>query len=171
MLITLLRNADRVKIACMAQLLNTLAPISTVTGGGIWKQSIYFPFMHTACYGKGTVLNLQVHSPQYTNPVFDAVPMLDAVAVLNEEDEELTIFAVNRSQEEHLSLEGDIRGLAEYKVIEHIVLENSDPLARNTIDHPGNVQPHSKSKAEFAKGRLLANLPPLSWNVIRLRKK
>jgi alpha-N-arabinofuranosidase len=166
-----LRNADRVKIACMAQLLNTIAPISTVTGGGIWRQSIYFPFMHAACYGKGTVLNLQIHSPVYNNPVFDAVPLLDAVAVLNEEGEELTIFAVNRSQEEPLALEGDIRGLADYKVKEHIVLENSDHSARNTVEHPSTVQPHSKGKGEFSKGRLWASLPPLSWNVIRLGKK
>jgi alpha-N-arabinofuranosidase len=170
MLITLLRNANRVKIACLAQLVNTIAPISTVTGGGIWRQTIYYPFMHVANFARGTVLNLQIRSPQYSNPLYDAVPLLDGVAVLNEEDEQLTIFAVNRSQEEPLTLEGDLRGVGDYKLVEHIMLENPDPLARNTLDQPNNVIPHSGGGAEFSKGWLSAVLPAVSWNVIRLSK-
>jgi len=170
MLITLLRNADRVKIACLAQLVNTIAPISTVTGGGAWRQATYYPFMHVAAYARGTVLNLQTHSATYSNLLYDTVPLLDTVAVLNEEDEELTIFAVNRSQGEPLSLTGDLRGIGDYQLIEHIVLENPDPLARNTLEFPDRVVPHSKGGAEFSGGRLSAILPALSWNVIRLGK-
>jgi alpha-N-arabinofuranosidase len=170
MLITLLRNADRVKIACLAQLVNTIAPISTVTGGGAWRQATFYPFMHVASFAKGTVLNLQTSSGAYSNPTYDTVSLLDAVAVLNEQDEELTIFAVNRSQEEPLSLVGDLRGIGEYQMLEHIVLENPDPLARNTLDYPNRVGPHSKGRAEFTKGQLSATLPALSWNVIRLGK-
>lgn len=171
MLITLLRNADRVKIACLAQLVNTIAPISTVTGGGVWRQSTYYPFMHVANYARGIVLNLQINSAKYSNPVYDAVPLLDAVAVLNEENEELTIFAVNRSQDGALSLEGDLRGVGDYKLIEHIVLENPDSSARNTIASPDNVVPHSRVQGDFANGQLSVILPRLSWNVIRLAKK
>ncbi len=171
MLITLLRNADRVKIACLAQLVNTIAPISTVTGGGVWRQSTYYPFMHVANYARGIVLNLQINSAKYSNPAYDAVPLLDAVAVLNEENEELTIFAVNRSQDGALSLEGDLRGVGDYKLIEHIVLENPDPSARNTIASPDNVVPHSQVQGDFANGQLSVMLPQLSWNVIRLAKK
>ncbi len=170
MLITLLRNADRVKIACLAQLVNTIAPISTVTGGGSWRQATFYPFLHVASFARGTVLNLQTHSEAYTNPLYDTVPLLDAVAVLNEQDAELTIFAVNRSQEEPLSLAGDLRGVGDYQLIEHIVLEDSNSLARNTLDYPDRVVPHSKGGAEFSKGQLTAILPALSWNVIRLGK-
>jgi alpha-N-arabinofuranosidase len=168
MLITLLRNADRVKIACLAQLVNTIAPISTVTGGGLWRQTTFYPFMHVANYARGTVLNLKIHSPAYSNPTYDTVPLLDAVAVLNEEAQELTIFAVNRSQDEPLALEGDLRGVGNYQLIEHIVLENPDFLARNTFEQPNLVVPHHKGRPEFSKGQLSAVLPPLSWNVIRL---
>jgi alpha-N-arabinofuranosidase len=171
MLITLLRNADRVKIACLAQLVNTIAPISTVNGGGVWRQTTFYPFMHVANFAKGTVLNLQIQSAQYSNPVYDAVPLLDAVAVLNEEGAELTIFAVNRSQDGPLALEGDLRGVGDYKLIEHIVLENPDPSARNTIASPNNVVPRSQVQGDFANGQLSVSLPRLSWNVIRLAKK
>lgn len=170
MLITLLRHADRVKIACMAQLVNTIAPISTITGGGAWRQTIYYPLLHASRYGRGTVLNLQVRSPMYSNKEFDSVPLLDAVAVLNQEREEMTVFAVNRGQSAALPLEGDLRGVAGYRVVEHLVLEHADPLAVNTVEQPDEVVPHTRGGAELADGRLTAMLPPLSWNVIRLAK-
>jgi alpha-N-arabinofuranosidase len=149
MLITLLRHADRIKIACIAQLVNTIAPISAVPGA---------------------VLDLQVHSPTYPNATFDAVPLLDAVAVLDEEREELAVFAVNRGQEGPLALEGDMRGVAGYHVVKHLVLEHADPLAQNTIEQPDTVVPHARGDAQLADGRLTATLPRLSWNVIRLAR-
>jgi len=170
MLITLLRHASRVKIACMAQLVNVIAPICTVTGGGAWRQTTYYPFMQAAHYGRGTVLDLQVSSPTYPNATFDAVPLLDAVAVLNEEREELTLFAVNRGQDGPLPLQGDMRGVAGYNVIEHMVLEHSDPLARNTVERPQTVVPHACEGTKLVDGVLTASLPKLSWNVIRLGK-
>ena len=170
MLITLLRHADRVKIGCIAQLINTIAPISTVTGGPVWRQTTYYPYLHASRFGRGTVLNLQVRSPQYSNPTYDSVPLLDAVAVLDEEHEEMTIFAVNRSQDEALPLEGDLRGVAGYGVVEHIVLEHPDRLAVNTAEQPDAVTPHARGDAQLADGRLSASLPRLSWNVIRLSR-
>jgi alpha-N-arabinofuranosidase len=168
MLITLLRNADRVKIACLAQLVNTIAPIKTVTGGPAWREATYYPFLHASCYGRGTVLNLQVRSPAYANPTFDMVPLLEAVAVLNEEREEMTVFAVNRGQKGALPLHGDMRGIGSYRVVEHLVLEHADPLAKNTAERPNEVVPHAGGDAQLRDGRLTAMLSPLSWNVIRL---
>lgn len=171
MLITLLRHADRVKIACIAQLVNTIAPISTITGGGVWRQTTYYPFLHASRYGRGTVLNLQVSSPQYANSTFDAVPLLEAIATFNEESEELTIFAVNRGQEGPLPLEGDLRSLVGYEVLEHLVLEHEDTRARNTLEQPHEVVPHSGGDATVQDGKLTALLPKLSWNVIRLKQQ
>ncbi len=171
MLITLLRHANRIKIGCIAQLVNAIAPISTVTGGAAWRQTTYYPFLHASCYGRGTVLDLQVRSPNYSNAEFDSVPLLDAVAVLDEEREEMTVFAVNRDQGGPLPLEGDMRGVDGYEVVEHIILEHADPLARNTADEPDSVVPHSGGDARLQDGVLTATLPKLSWNVIRLARR
>jgi len=170
MLITLLRHADRVKIACMAQLVNTIAPIRTVAGGGAVRETIFYPLLHTSRLGRGTVLDLQVRSPHYENEEFDTVPMLDAAATLNEASEEVTIFAVNRSQHGPLPLEGDLRGVSGYGVVEHLVMEHDDPRAVNTAETPGTVVPHNRGDASLADGRLTATLPKLSWNVIRLSR-
>ena len=109
MLITLLKHADRVKIACLAQLVNVIAPIMTRTGGGAWRQTIYYPFLHASKYGRGYVLNVVSQSPVYETSDFSDVPVLESTAVVNEENDELTIFAVNRDQEDVLELECDLR--------------------------------------------------------------
>lgn len=170
MLITLLNHADRVKIACLAQLVNVIAPIMTRNMGPAWAQTIYYPFMHASVYGRGTVLRPVLDCPVYDSKEFSAVPLVEAAIVMCEEAEELTVFAVNRDLHETVLLEGDLRQLRDYRVIEHIVLTHEDAKAVNTEENPHHVVPHSLGKAEAADGRLVAPLPKLSWNVIRLRK-
>src|SRR5437764_13915235 len=47
-LISLLNHADRVTVACQAQLANVIGPIRTVGGGPAWRQPIFYPFAHTS---------------------------------------------------------------------------------------------------------------------------
>ena len=56
LLITLMRHADRVKIAALAQLVNVIAPIMTEADGSAWVQPTYYPFLHASTYGRGTAL-------------------------------------------------------------------------------------------------------------------
>jgi alpha-N-arabinofuranosidase len=170
-LISLLKHADRVKIACLAQLVNAIAPITTVTGGPVWRQTTYYPFLHASRYGQGGVLDVQVSSPSYDNPTFDAVPLLEAVATLDDVRETMTIFAVNRAQDAPLSLEGDLRCLEGYRVVEHLVLEHHDPKATNSVDAPDTITPHGNGDASLDGGALTGALPQLSWNVIRLARE
>ena len=168
MLISLLKHADRVKIGCLAQLVNVIAPIMTETGGGAWRQTIFYPFMHASRYGRGVTLRIQISSPRYTDKEFGDVPFLEAVATRNEADGTVTLFAVNRSQDEALPLEADLRGFGTLRIVEHIILENDDLKAVNTIDNPDRIAPHGGGDAQISEGRLSGRLPKLSWNVIRL---
>lgn len=171
MLITLLKNADRVRIACIAQLVNVIAPIMTEPNGSIWRQTTYYPLLHASKYGRGAALDLQITSPAYATEGFDHVPLTDAVATIDDDAETATIFAVNRSQSEALELSGDLRSLPGYRVIEHLVLEHENPKAANTRDQPNTVVPHNRGVSALDGGRLSATLPQLSWNVIRLAKE
>ncbi|OAB43323.1 alpha-N-arabinofuranosidase [Paenibacillus antarcticus] len=170
MLITLLNNADRVKIACLAQLVNVIAPIMTVSEGPAWRQSIFYPYMHASLYGRGTVLHPIVSSPLYDSKDYTDVPLLDSSVVYNEENEELVIFAVNKSLEDTLLLECDVRGFEGYRVIQHTVLENVDVKAVNTVERQDTVTPHDQGDAKTDAGRLTVSLSKLSWNVIRLQR-
>ena len=167
-LITLLRHADRVKIACLAQLVNTIAPIMTENGGPAWKQTIYYPFLHASVFGRGEVLETLVRSPCYDNKAYGSVPFLESVATFDRERGELTVFAVNRSREEKLVLEAGLAGFGHCRIIEHIILCSPDPKAANTRENPSRVVPSRLDGARLDGSSMTAVLPPLSWNVIRV---
>ena len=169
MLITLLRHADRVKIACLAQLVNVIAPIMT-SDTGAWKQTIFYPYMQASVYGRGEVLNTVVKVPTYESEHGDA-PFVDSVVIADDENDALTIFAVNKSLEDDFDLTCDLRQFAGYKVVEHSVLTHKDLKAVNTEKKPDNVKPVDNTKAtKVTKGILTSKLPARSWNVIRLAK-
>lgn len=169
MLITLMKHADRVKMACLAQLINVIAPIMTEKNGPAWKQTIYYPFMHASVYGRGVALHPIISSPKYDSKDFTDVPYLESIAVYNQEKEEVTIFAVNRDIEDALLLECDVRSFEDYHVIEHIVLEHENVKQTNSAKS-SLVVPHPNGDARLSDGKLLATLSKLSWNIIRLRK-
>lgn len=170
MLITLLRHADRVKIACMAQLVNVIAPIMTERGGGeAWRQTIFYPFMHASKYGRGVALNPIIKSPTVETSGHGAITSAEAAAVFNEERDEVTIFCVNRNLTEDLELSADLRSFAGYQLKEHLVLASDDLLLCNG---PGgqNVVPRQARELRFDDGKLEGMLHKASWNVIRLGK-
>lgn len=171
MLITLIRNADRVRIACLAQLVNAIAPIMTETGGGAWRQTIFYPYLHASLYGRGTSLRPIIHSPRYDSKDFADVPFVEAAAVHDEEEETLTLFVANKDADSSMPLECDIRGFGDYTVVWHLVLESEDPKASNTAARPDAVVPHSGGDAANDDGTLRATLGKLSWNVICLRRR
>lgn len=170
MLMTFLRRADRVKSACMAQLVNVIAPIMTETGGRSWKQTIYYPYLHASIYGRGVSLKPVVDSPKYDAQDYTDVPYLDTAVVHNEEEDTLTIFALNRHLSEALDLTCDVRSFEGYVIEEHLVLENDDLKAVNTADSE-KVAPHNRGASELKDGIVSGRLAKASWNVIRLRKQ
>jgi alpha-N-arabinofuranosidase len=167
MLITLLKNTDRVKIACLAQLVNVIAPIMTEPGGKAWRQSIFYPFMHASLYGRGTVLACPVSCGKYDSKEYTDIPWLETVAVHNEEKAELTIFAVNRNLSEDMDIDADIYGFENYILKEHLSLYNSDLLAVNSAEGE-TVCPCVQNDGKLDGTKLSLRLPPASWNIIRL---
>jgi len=170
MLITLLRHSDRVKMACLAQLVNVIAPIMTENGGRAWRQTIFYPFLHASRYGRGIALQPVIDSPKYDSAEFTDVPMLESVAVHDPEKDELTVFALNRSLDVALTLSCAIRGFEGYRVLEHIVLEHDNLKAVNGPDAE-RVKPHAGGRSHARDGLLEAELPKASWHVIRLGKR
>lgn len=171
MLITLMKHADRVKIACMAQLVNVIAPIMTEAGGGrSWRQTIFYPFLHASKYGRGTVLQPLVHSAKHATERHGEVTDIESVVVYHAEEQEAVIFAVNRNLEEDVLLTTDMRGMPGYRVLEHIVLEHSDLKAVNGPDAQP-VAPRTVEQSSMEGGILKSMLHKASWNVIRLSAK
>jgi alpha-N-arabinofuranosidase len=167
LLLSLLRNADRVKIACLAQLVNVIAPIMT-SKNGAWAQTIFWPFMHVSNYGRGQVLQPVITSPKYSTTEFDDVPAIDAAAVLAD-DGALTLFVLNRSMDQQISIDADLRSFNNLRCIEHTLLHHRDVYAVNTEAKPNNVIPQTGTGVEQQDQKITLNTLPLSWNVFRFQ--
>ncbi|MGA8116483.1 MAG: alpha-N-arabinofuranosidase [Actinocatenispora sp.] len=165
---SLLRHADRVRIACLAQLVNVIAPIATRAGGPAWRQTIFHPFALTARYGRGVSLRLEPRSPMLDTDRYGPAPVLDAAATWHEETGAVTVFAVNRSRTEPLALRVNLRADGVDRVVEHLALHDEDPDATNTAEQPDRVRPRPVTGTRVVDGELRAELPPLSWSCIRL---
>ena len=170
MLITLLRHADRVKIACLAQLVNVIAPIMTErNGGSAWRQTIYWPFQLTSRYGRGTSLLPVVDSPKVETSRHGAVDAVIAAAVEND-DGTLTVFAANRDLSRDIPLTMRLRGFEAYRTAECTALQDSDLKAVNSAEAQ-NVRPVARAGVNPDNGGTLELLlHKASWNVIRLQK-
>ena len=178
--ISLLNHADSVKAACLAQLVNVIAPIMTETGGAAWRQTIFYPFAQMSNLGRGRVLKMQIDAPTYATSYYDAlgaeehryplpaVPYLKLAAVHDQASGSLTLFALNRHLAEELSLEVTARGFAGLDVERALELHDSDLKAANTRENPERIKPAPLAGVAIEGQRLRATLAPASWNVIRL---
>lgn len=178
--ISLLNHADRVRCACLAQLVNAIAPIMTETGGPAWRQTTFFPFADMSAYGKGRVLSGQVSSPTYDAQYYDPrgphdlyypaknVPFLKSAMVHDPDARSLTIFALNRHLEEEMTLDVTARSFGALELETAHELHDGDLSAVNTRDDPLRIARKPLETVEVRGDRIHARLKPLSWNVIRL---
>lgn len=168
LLVSLLKHADRVTCACLAQLVNTISPIRAEPGGPAWRQTTFFPFSLTARYAAGTAIPLQLEVPTIATSVHGSVPAVDAVATLEPDSGEATLLFVNRSPTDTVELDLALDGVGACRLVEHVVLADDDPHARNTAAAPERVVPRRVAPAPVDAGRLSVSLPPVSWTMLRL---
>ena len=136
---TFIRRSDVVRIACIAQLVNVIAPIMTEPKGAAWRQTIYYPYYFASRYGRGQALQLSVKCPGYDAEVADNVPYLDISAVHDAGGRTLTFFAVNRHGGEDIDLDVSLQGFGAAAMADHHVMTSPDrsrqqsesPLERN----------------------------------------
>jgi len=169
LLIALLRHSDRVTAACQAQLVNTIAPIRSEPGGPAWRQTIFHPFAQAAALARGEVLQTAIASPTHETRRFGAVSDLDAVVTVDREAGSLAVLAVNRSPEEPLVLDVDLRAFGPVDLAGGTLLHAPDWRTTNTQEAPDRVQPRPHPDAGVADGRLRAVLPAVSWSTFEVR--
>lgn len=159
LLITLQNNCDRVKIACLAQLINAIAPIMTETGGKAWTQTTFYPYMYSALYGKGTVLQAEIDCESYVTSSGMVAPYLATSLLHNQDERTVTVFAVNRSLDKDMALTLDLQGFDGATLVEHVELYSDDLKAENSASRQ-TVTPTAKE---------LSSSPVLqkhSWNML-----
>lgn len=193
--LSLLGRADRVKIACLAQLVNVIAPIMTRPSGAAWRQTIFWPFQQLSRHGRGTVLRPAVRAVERVARETLAKAEASAVAgpaeadalqvvAVARDDGGVTVFALNRTAQVRAlrvtlrGAEGDTGAGAgkvageDWRLEEWSCLAGDDLGATNTDATPDRVRPQRREQeggATCLGGELAAEVPGFSWNVFVLR--
>jgi len=171
MAITLLNHADRVRVACLAQLVNVIAPVFTEPGKGSYRQAIYYPFRDISVYGRGTVLTPIVQTENKVTDAYGEVPAVIFSTVYNEEDDEIAIFALNTKKDESSQTEIDLSSFGKTEMIYHTELTGQDLSATNSLENQNAVQSVESEIVQNEKSIYNVNLKPSSWNVFRFKLK
>ena len=168
LLISLLKHADRVTSASLAQLVNVIAPIMTEPGGPAWRQTTFFPFATTSRLATGTALEVKLESPGYDTELYGTVALVDAVATHDPATGRTAVFLVNRSQTDEVVVTIDVGALGSVAVLSAQTLADADVTAKNTLKQPDRVALASNASATTSAGAVTVTLPAVSWTAIEL---
>jgi len=164
---TLLRNADRVKISCLAQLVNVIAPIMT-NASGMFRQTIYYPYAWALQHAHGEALNVMVQSPTYEAAHMDPVPYLDVAATLDKKSGETSLFILNRDLAKARQVEIVWEDSGPGRVVNASVLTGDDLKAVNSFESPQKVQPQAFDKPTTSGGKTKFEVPARSYVLLQL---
>jgi alpha-N-arabinofuranosidase len=172
---TLLRNADRVRIGCIAQLVNVIAPLVT-NDTGVLRQSTWFPYTWALRYARGRVLDLRVESETYSITAAglqadfarnDQVPFVDVVATLDVQAGQACLMMLNRDLDGERELALEWRDITPTRVLACETLTGPDLKAFNTFEEPRRVAPQ-RLEPPAAGTRMTFKLPARSYTVAQL---
>jgi alpha-N-arabinofuranosidase len=172
---TLLRNSDRVRVGCLAQLVNVIAPLVT-NADGMLRQSIHYPYAWALRYARGRVLDVRVEAETYPITAAglqadyarnDQVPFVDVVATLDAQTRQASVLILNRDLNGERELVLDWGDLTPTRVVTCETLTGADLKAFNTFDEPRRVVPQPLD-APAPGSRMTFKLPPRSYSVAQL---
>lgn len=164
---TLLRHANRVKIACLAQLVNVIAPIMT-NANGLYRQTIFYPYSWGLHFARGSVLDILVDAPStYEVTGMGPVPHLDVVGTIDSAGGTAALFVLNRDLHNPRRAELSWEGGGPGKLQTAMVLTGDDLKAVNGFDAPERVKPAQAAKPSTTAGSMTLEVPPRSYSVFQ----
>jgi alpha-N-arabinofuranosidase len=158
---SLIRRSDRVRVACLAQLVNVIAPLVTNAQGMI-RQTIYFPYVWALKYAKGQALDVAVQSSEEGR-----IAHIDAAVTFDPSNRQYTILVLNRDpvREQEVTLLFHDDAPARVDGFESIT--GSDLKASNTFAAPERVKP-VPLQPPSPGARMSIAVPRQSYSVLRL---
>lgn len=163
------RRADVVKVACIAQIVNVIAPVLT-RREGLLLQSIYYPFLAFSQHARGLSLTPSIASPTYKAGERGEVPTLDASASYDPASGELAVFLVNRNGAIDLTVDLRLDDRTIVSAIDASEMGGIDLKATNTWDKPDTVKPR-KNVPVVTDGVARVTIPAPGFVALRLSTK
>ena len=161
---TLLNNCDVVKMACLAQLVNVIAPIMTKAGGEVVKQTIFYPFKYVSNNAKGNVLRTVNTCEKFDSKYGKADYVSSSITY---DDNTICMFLVNYAGED-TCVDVDLKSFKGMKVIESVTLTHENIKQQNTFDTPNAVIPCKLDGISVGEEKVKLTLPKFSWNMVKL---
>ena len=165
---TFLRRADVVEIACIAQIVNVIAPLMT-RADAMFKQTIFYPLALFSKYASGVSLDALVRAPGIVTKQYGEVPAVDVSASFDEGAGEGAVFLVNRSQTDALELTLRYEDASPGEVTGAWQLSGQDPQAANSFEQPEHVTVQAIEVPRVQEGSVTLTLPPLSFTTLTTR--
>jgi alpha-N-arabinofuranosidase len=166
LLISLLKHADRVTSASLAQLVNVIAPIMTEPFGPAWRQTTFFPFSMTSRLATGSTLEVKLTSDVHETDLYSTVNTVDAVATHDSETGQTAVFLVNRSQSEEARVTIDVSAFGNATILDAQTLADKDVYAKNTLAEKERVGLRRNESVRIGEGVIWVTLPPVSWTAL-----
>jgi len=172
---TLLRESGRVRLGCLAQIVNVIAPLVT-NDTSVLRQTIYYPYAWALRYARGRVLDLSVESETYTISADglradfarnDQVPFVDVAATMDPQNRQACVLMLNRDLESERELVLEWRDATPARMLACETLTGPDLKAFNTFEQPQRVVPRAL-EAPAAGPRMAFRLPARSYTVAHI---
>ena len=160
-----LRKSQVLRIACVAQIVNTISWLQT-RSTGLLKQPSYYAFKLVSNLARGEALDVLVKAPLLETKQYDSVPALDVSASYDVETQQGAIFLVNRSQTESVTTDILWQDGKTVQVDKAWQLAGSDPKEANSWESPNQLVAKAISTPAVDAGRATLMLPPLSFTVL-----
>jgi len=168
LLISILRRSDRVKMACIAQLVNVIAPIRAESDRPAWRQTTFFPFAYTSRFGRGKTLMTRIEAPTINSSRFGDVPAVDSITTYDAKNKKVAVFVVNRSLTETIDTSILLSGFGNLEIADQITMSSNNWMATNNAVNPNNVEPSKNITAEVEGSYVKLKISPVSWQVINI---
>lgn len=169
-MLVLLRNSDRVHIACQSILINGGGMVICGRDEDAWVNGSWHVFRHCSLYGRGRVLETLVDGDRYETSTCRDVSALDSVCIYHDDTKEVDAFVVNKSSE-YMEFELETSHFGQLEALEHLTVRADSLSDRNSARNRDVICSESRADIIQEKERILCRLDPYSWNVLRLKER
>ncbi len=162
---TLINNCDIVRLGCLAQLVNVIAPIMTETGGGTFRQTIFYPFKYLSNNARGETVRTFSGSDTF-DCMYGKARAVNEALNFDPKTNTLAVSLCNFAQEAR-EVELELRSFGDLKALEYVEMSSSDLDAKNTFGRE-TVLPLPRELPTVKDGSIVRlTLPPMSWSFLK----
>lgn len=162
LLCTLINNCDIIKVACLAQLVNVIAPIMTGKNG-CFRQTIFYPFKAISDNFSGEIFQCVNECEKENSKCFGEYSGINSAFAYDKEKKEGALLVCNlMGKEQELKIVIDGFEVEPYELIKMSGLPDVCNVEENEFAAVSVIQKHLRNTIKIL---------PYSWAIIKFKEK